>query len=354
MSKKEFEKAHPDIDLVVRPISVLDNFYDLGLLTKWLKGTDAETYDIVEPDAILLGELIAAGVVQPWRNTPGKKDWNRVGAQAVVMNGVVYGIPHLLAGYFVVSRDKSVANATNITQFTKALRSLPNPRRDIVGNLVGSWTMPALYLDAWEDSHNGKSPAYALIRPLDQKALEGLRTLSDLCKKDGANPCLDGTFHNDQKPNLAAEVFARGEADAFFGYSEQLHYIMSAIKDDGNIYISSLLIGDGSFPILYTDAFVLRSGSDVRVEKAAEAFVAFMNSPRVQEAVMMSLDTLPRAKPRYLIPATSSAFDTKSVRNDRYYKEIQRALKKAVPFPSIGILNTRAAIRDEIKAFLEK
>jgi thiamine pyridinylase len=353
--KTEFEKEYPHIELVIRPITVADNFYDLGLLSKWLKGDGPETYDIVEPDAIFLGELVAKGVVQPWRNTPGKQDWHPVGARAVTLNDAVYGVPHLLAGYFAVSRHKKVTNAKSISEFDQALRNLSSERRLLVGNLVGTWTMPALYLQAWTDSED-RPPAYALTKPLNQKALRGLRTLAQLGVKNGSNPCLDGTFHEETKPNLAAEeAFAKGEAEAFFGYSERLHYILSFLKKDEVLGVSSLPLGDSSVPLLYTDAFVLRMGVGPKLEDAAEAFVVFMNSPRIQEVVMMSLDTKPRAKPRYLLPATLSAFGTESVRNDRYYKGLQKILiGKVVGFPHLGILNTRKSFRDEVKAYLEK
>jgi len=121
--KTQFEKEYPHIELVIRPITVADDFYDLDLLTKWLKGNGPETYDIVEPDAIFLGELVAKGVIQPWRNTPGKQDWHPVGVRAVTFNDAVYGVPHLLAGYFAVSRHKKVTSAQSVTQLLLAAKN---------------------------------------------------------------------------------------------------------------------------------------------------------------------------------------------------------------------------------------
>lgn len=68
---------------------------------------------------------------------------------------------------------------------------------------------------------------------------------------------------------------------------------------------------------------------------------------------MLSLDTEKPAKPRYLIPATMSAFEGLRVKRDRHYSAIRQDIEKAVPFPNIGVLSRRAAMRDQITAYLE-
>ncbi|VFN01177.1 MAG: thiamine pyridinylase [Candidatus Kentron sp. G] len=341
--EQEFEKAYPQVDLVVRPITEADNFYELALFKKWLSGTAEETYDVVEPDAIFLGELVAAGLIRPWKETGPKDDWHPATLSAVTLNNAVYGVPHLLAGHFLFTRHSAVAKATNIGDLSRALLQLPGNRPRLVGKLTGSWNMPALYLDAWVDSNPARSPAYAFPKRLDPATLDALRRFSRLCEHDGMNPCLDGTFDDDTQPQRAAKMFARGKAHAFFGYSEQFHFVASVASDTSNIRVSSLPIGTGCTPLLYVDAFVLRAGASESVASAAEIFVQFMNSPRIQEQVMMSLDTSPRAKPRYLIPATLSAFEADSVKSDPHYAAIRDAIRNAISFPNVGILYTSTA-----------
>ena len=351
--KYEFSKQHPSINLILRHIDQSDNFYNISLLTKWLSTENSDGYDIVEPDTILLGELVATGVLQPWPRAFGQSDWYPVAARAVLVNNSVYAIPHILAGHFLMTRDLLVASASNVTSLSAALRRTPPLRRPLVGNLLGSWNMPALYLDAWMDSNPRGNLSDALNAPLDTKAINGLRELSELCEFEHSNPCWDGSFHGHEKSRLPAEIFARGEANAYFGYSEQLHFVVSVAQDDPTIKISSLTIGDSSRPVFYVDAFVLRANTNTRVLKAANFFVNFMNSPHIQEHIMLSLDTEKPAKPRYLIPATMSAFEGLRVKRDRHYSAIRQDIEKAVPFPNIGVLSRRAAMRDQITAYLE-
>jgi thiamine pyridinylase len=253
-----------------------------------------------------------------------------------------------------MTRDRPAAKARNVDELATALRSISNQHPELAGNLLGSWNLPSLYLDAWEDANAGSSTAYALHQPLDIRTLDSLKKFSSLCQSSGVNPCLDGTYDDDQQPTLAADKFARGEADALFGYSERLFFVLSIASDDLAILITPAPMGNGKYPALFTDAFVLRRGAPANVEEAARLFVEFMTSQRIQEVIMTSGDVSAQAVPRYLIPATLSAFDAPRLRNDRLFQALRSSISNAVPFPNVGFLNTRKAIRDEVKSALEK
>jgi hypothetical protein len=64
---------------------------------------------------------------------------------------------------------------------------------DLIGNFTGSWNLPALYLDAWKDSFPTKDPTDALAGSIDQDIARKLKTLTDLCRVTGRNPCIDET-----------------------------------------------------------------------------------------------------------------------------------------------------------------
>jgi thiamine pyridinylase len=353
--ERGFELKYPNIDLVLRPINQADDFYDLDSLRKWLTASEAaERFDLIEVDSVLLGDLVAAGLISPWKGPMDTQDWHPVATEAVRVNDAFYGIPHLLCGHFIITRNKGVAAARNLHELTAALRALPNDSPDLVGNMVGSWNVPSLFLDLWEDSYPGRSTAYALHWPLETKRLQEFKELSALCQSKGTNPCLDGTFADDKHPALAAEKFARGEADALLGYSERLFFVLATAKDSSPMYITAAPMGNGNYPVLFTDAFVLRREASDDVAAAARLFATFMNSRAVQEAVMTSADVSKKVPSRYLIPATKSAFDAPRLRNDPFYREIWKAIKRAVPFPTSGFLTVRKEIRDKIVAFLKQ
>lgn len=349
-----FEQMYPTVDLVLRPLNPEDDFYDPNTLAQWLSPEAQDGYDVVEVDTVILGDLVSSGLIAPWRLPPSPSDWHPVAASSVRLNDVVYGVPHLLCGHFLMTRNKAAAEAKNVEELAIALRSVSNQHPELAGNMVGSWNLPSLYLDAWEDANAGSSTAYALHQTLDNKALDSFKKFSSLCQSGGVNPCLNGTYDDYKQPTLAADKFARGEADALFGYSERLFFVLTTATDDSAILITSAPMGNGKYPVLFTDAFVLRRGAPANVEEAARLFAAFMNSQKVQEAIVTSGDVSAQAVPRYLIPATLSAFDAPRLKNDQFFKALRGSISNAVPFPNVGFLNTRKAVRDEVKSFLEQ
>lgn len=353
--ERNFEQRYPTIDLVLRPLNPEDDFYDIDTLKGWLTSSaEQEGYDIVEVDTVVLGDMVTAGLISPWPQASDSSDWYPVAARSVQINGATYGIPHLLCGYFLMTRSKEAASAKNVAELSRALMSIQNDAPDLVGNMVGSWNMPSLFLDAWSDNHPRASAAYALHAPMDADTLDDFGQFSSLCWYRGQNPCLDGTYDDDKQPALAAEMFALGKADALFGYSERLFFVFSTASDDETILVSPLPMGKGKNPLLFTDAFVLRRDRPDKVEAAARLFTDFMNSKEVQEVLLMSGDVSSTATPRYLLPATQSAFDAPRLKTDRVYQELKKAIAEAEPFPNTGFLNTRKAMRDEIMTFLER
>ena len=78
-----------------------------------------------------------------------------------------------------------------------------------------------------------------------------------------------------------------------------------------------------------------------------------VNSPSVQEMLLTSGDVSATAVPRYLLPATLTAFDAPRVKGDYLYQQLKRAVRIADPFPNTGFLHSREALRDLLKSALE-
>lgn len=72
------------------------------------------------------------------------------------------------------------------------------------------------------------------------------KLFSRQCESGGKNPCLDGTFGDDN--DRSAKQFAEGKANAFFGYSERLTFIMRQGTGGARVEVPPVLLGEGKRP----------------------------------------------------------------------------------------------------------
>ncbi|MBD2680598.1 MULTISPECIES: extracellular solute-binding protein [Nostoc] len=343
----EFEQKNPSIDLVLKPLTDDDGFYEPDTLKKWLTESPANNgYHLVEIDTLLLGDLVKSNVIQRWNAPLTQHDWHPAARSAVTVNNQIYGVPHWLCSHFIFSRDKSVVEAKSISQLLTALNRLNPKIPNIAGDLRGSWNLPALYLDAWADTYGLNKVASAISPNLDPVVMQSLKAFSKECVTNGKNPCLDETYHDDF--DLSAKDFAKGKVDAFFGYSERLNFILAQGASARDIKIASAPFGRGKHPLLFVDAFVLRKDCDQACQKAASSFVAYINAPSTQEWILMSQDAGKKAIPRYLLPATLSVFQTPKVKQDPYYKVLKSEITNALPYPNSGFPAIREQMNNSI------
>jgi thiamine pyridinylase len=348
----EFEQRNPNIDLVLNPSCFQDDFYDPASIARSLKGEGECDYDVIETDAVILGELVATGAVRPWSRLPDQVFWHPAGVGASMHEGRLYGIPHWLCGHFIISRDENVRQARTVSDLLQALESRQTPEPDIAADMLGSWNLPALYLDAWADTNGARNVESAVTTSnYDLRVLDGLRRFTQACESNGANPCVDGTYNDDY--DLPAKRFAQGQADATMGYSERLHVILKNLpagRSASEIKLSSAPLGDGDRPILFTDSYFLSVRCTGACEQAARRFVEYMSRPSTFEWILMSEDAPAGAQvPRYLVPATLDAYATPKVRQDPFYPIIALELLTGMPFPNEGLLNIRRQMRDDIQ-----
>jgi thiamine pyridinylase len=351
--EREFESKNPTVDLILRPLDkVNDDFYDPGTLKNWLTTEPANGgYDLVEVDTVLLGLLVSDKLVAQWSTAPPMSDWHPAGRSASSVNGSLYGVPHWLCGHFIFSRDKRVVKVKNVTALLAALDKTNPNVTNLAGDLIGSWNLSALYLDAWADTHGPDGVASAVTPVLDQAVMGPFRLFSKQCEAGGKNPCIDGAFHDN---DLSAQQFTEGKADAFLGYSERLNYMMRHGGKPSEIKIESAPLGEGKRPILFVDAFVLRRDCGASCQDAASRFAAYMNAPETQEWVLMGRDKNTDAVPRYLLPATDSAFKAPLVSRNEYFKTLRKEIKGGAPFPVSGLPAAKGDMRDAILKELQK
>ncbi|XXX73355.1 extracellular solute-binding protein [Sorangium sp. So ce134] len=353
----EFEQAHHDIDLVVNPPCFADDFYDPSSLARSLAGENPDcSYDVVETDMIQLGELVATGAIRPWGELPSAR-WHPAAIEASTHDGEIYGVPHWLCGHFIFSRSASVESAGTATELASALVDLATSQPDMAGNLLGSWNLPSLYLDAWADTHGPDGVATAIsTTTYDAATLDELIAFSKTCESGGSNPCLDGTYDLEENFDLPAQRFAAGEVDATFGYSERLHTVLKSLPpgaDPAEIRLSSAPLGGGNNPLLFTDSFVVSARCTDACAEAASAFAAYMSSASTFAWILASEDSPQETRvPRYLMAASLDAYTAPKISEDPFYRAINALTQEGESFPNSGLLAVREQMRDDILAAL--
>lgn len=372
--EEDFESRFPDIDLQLRPVGDSFGVYELeaddggpGKLVQWLTNEpvssathgDTDGYHLVEVDTLLLGDIHERQLIAEWADID-TGDWHDAGRDAVTIDGQILGVPRLLCGHFIMSRDPSLTSAATVDELIAGLDALGADKQKLSGNFLGSWNSAALYVDAWVDTYPQAPIAEVFAEQsgmiaLDEGVMQDLEDLGETCSFSGENWCMDGTYYNDPDPNRAASELGRGEVHATFGYSERLHYIVKEGQQAGvpvdDITIASMPMGMGSRPVLFADAFVMRKGCDGACQEAALAFVHYMNDAETQEAIMLSRDSGEDLVPRYLLPATKSALTDTELASDPFYIAIREQIEGGKAYPNQGFYTSKDPVRCELLRF---
>jgi thiamine pyridinylase len=354
--ESEFEAEHPEVDLVVNPPCFQDDLYEPSQLARSLRGEGACAYEVVEVDSSLLGELVDTGTLQPWSTLPEGPRWHPAGVSAATYQGQLYGVPHWQCAHYIISRDEALGSARTVDELVQALEARKTPAQDLAANLLGSWNLPSLYLDAWADSHGPQDVGSALsTEHYDADVLAGMKKLAGACATPGGNPCLDGTY--DAQENLPDVLLAQGRAEATLGFSERMHTILRNLPPGASrseLRITPAPLGQGNHPLLFTDVFVLASRCTGTCEKAARDFTAYMSRTSTYQWIVLGEDAPAEGRiPRYLMPSNLDVYAAPGVKDDPFYPVIGAATATGAPFPNSGLLDIRKAMRDSILGALQ-
>ncbi|UJR18250.1 hypothetical protein I4U23_005153 [Adineta vaga] len=361
--RDEFKKVYPKIRLNFHQMNTNDDFYDLTFLSNLLQPNESG-YDVVEIDTLVLGDLVDIGLVSPQVNytypSTETYDWHPAAYSAVQVNQATYAYPHIMCAFFLFTHG-DVTNMNPIHTLEELEKYVNKtgagqPFR-LVGNLDSSWTMTAL----WMDSHRDQS---MLTSRAEAEALHGYEYLSFKPMKKFArlcdlfwrtNPCLDGTFKKDVE--LPAELFGNKHSPAMFGYSERLFYILKygLLSNPQEIKIQPIPFGDSTYkPSFFNDAYVFRRNLSPEKLTAAQAFVKFMASPRMQAAVVANEDFSTTKPYRYLLPMARSTYFEPVIRQDRFYASyFHDPSARGTSYPNTGVLKTRQQLVNAIKQFIK-
>ena len=344
-----FESENPDIDLVVRTMSVatdwengVDLAYNLDAAAASLANENfSDQQHIVEVDTLILGALAERNVIQPFSSTKG--DFYKFANDAVTYEGQKWGVPHWTCGYFLMTTHPKVSQATNAIELKNELERLNTVHPDLGGYLKGSWTSLALYLDSFVDTFPDRSPTEAVAdKTINPTILPYLRAIGEACENAGESTC-------DDWESRAIE-FGGKKLDALIGYSERLHISLSnekSVLNANEVLVTPAPLGGGKTPYFFTDALVLSKNCETqRCKDASSVFANFYVRDDILAYSMMGKDYETSDVPRYLLPATKGALQSPIVVRDPIYSQLSGFMQEAIPYPNSGVPAARKTVVD--------
>jgi thiamine pyridinylase len=282
----------------------------------------ANGFDVAEIDTVFLQWLKDQNLIAP-AHIIGDEPLP-VGKAAVTIDGEVYGVPSWLCSDFVFSTAGEIGNVKTFADLQAFLAATPAGRRNLVGDLDGSWTIPAFYIQAFVQSHADMTVAAAAAAPTDASIVARLAKFGSYCKLSSDDPCIDGTFHS-AKDGSVERDFVAERAGTDLGFSERSFFL--AYYQSGPVALSLAAMPWGDNPdaprLVYSDAFVTSRttcGKDP-CEADAAGFAAFMTSVATKKYIAMAGD-LPGDPWRHLLVATKPFYEDKDVKGDPVYSRL--------------------------------
>lgn len=347
--KKRFEAQNPDLQLSLTIDPNVD-LYDMTTLSKLLSN-DATAAQLVEVDTVMLADMVKQHLVQIVPYT--LDDVVTTALPAVTLNNTLYGVPTYLCSNVVYSAAADLEQAKTAQSLISILRKHNPAKVPLIGNYKGSWTLSGFYMDAWADT-NSNNPAElpaALQLPLQDSTVHSLSTTVHACAKSGTNPCLDGTYKDN---DLAMKDFAEGKANGFVGYTENLYEILSAQpKQSLPLKVISAPMGEGEKPVMYVDALVFNPHCTGECLTDAQTVSKFLSSPTIRNLIAFSQDVGTQAIPRYLMQANKSFYTSEPAASDVYYQTYYRnVVQHAEAVPNEGFPENKDALNKALQQAL--
>jgi thiamine pyridinylase len=321
-----YQAAHPDVllNLVIDP-SI--DVYSFGNLKDNV--FSATGFDVAEIDTVFLKWLKDEGLISPARIT-GDEPWP-VGKQAVTIDGQAYGVPSWLCSDFLFSTTGDMGNIKTFPDMQAYLAKIPGGRRGLVGDLDGTWTIPAFYLQAFVQSHADMTAVAAAAAPIDSAAIARLARFGTYCSLSNADPCIDGTFHA-AKDGAVEQDFVAEQGGSDLGFSERSFFLAYYQSVPAALSLTPMPWGDqpDAPRLVYSDAFITSKTACSKdpCETDAAEFAAFMTSAPTKKYIAMATDLPGGDPPRHLLVATKPFYDDDDVKGDPVYSQLASGFLK--------------------------
>jgi hypothetical protein len=233
-----YQAAHTDVllNLVLDPTIDVYSFGNLKDAVFSAKG-----FDVAEIDTVFLKWLKDEGLIGPARIT-GDDPWP-VARQAVMIDGQPYGVPSWLCSDFLFSTGGDVQGIKTFSGLQAYMAKTSASRRALVGDLDGTWTIPAAYIQAFVQSHPSTTAANAVAAPIDAAVIARLAKFGTWCALSNADPCIDGTFHN-AKDGAVEQDFVAESAANDLGFSERSFFLALYLQTPAALSLVPVPWGD--------------------------------------------------------------------------------------------------------------
>jgi thiamine pyridinylase len=314
---QEFQRRNAGVTLDLVEVDPTKEYYDGGLL--------ALNADVYEIDSILLSEMIAAGKIAPLELS--LSGFSPDSVAAVTRDNSVYALPHWLCGNFLFYR-KGDAAVRDAASWVDLVTSLERSKQSLFVDLFGPLTLGEWYITMLaEKSGIDAAQASVLLDPGPERGIVAdLRTVLSACP-DGF--CRSEAMHD--RAGFYARAFVHGEAAAYVGYSESIHYALQEIIDTCHAGVACLtaddvavrplpplVAGSSARGIGWVDGLAISPSLTGAKKEAALRFLAFATSADGYKAV---LEPRPLEAPRYLLPARTGI----EIRNAPLYPDFYAA-----------------------------
>ena len=235
--KREFEAKHSDIT-----VTAFTNWvpYEVDGVVNNLS-SKTNSFDILEIDTILLGEVVDSGVLQ--KLDPDKyklrENYLDVALNAVCYKDNYYAVPTLHCANFLIelidrdvdSKEKTLRPLVTAGNHTlEELKGIVQHLRvsPLIGNFRGKWTLPCFYLNAYIDKHGKDSVQDGIEAPIDETdVLDAMKWFIKLDEdRDGSNKGAEGCYKSD---STQISDIALSDHVMFYGYSEFLSQVKAAL-----------------------------------------------------------------------------------------------------------------------------
>jgi thiamine pyridinylase len=296
---REFQRRNKGVTLELVEVDSAKDYYEDGLLT-----LDADVYEI---DSILLSEMVKSKKIAALHMSMDR--FTSEAIEAVTRDNAVYAVPHWLCGNFIFYR-RSDTGVRDATTWAELLKALQREGKGLFVDFFGRLTLGEFYLTMLADRVGTDAAQASVIGSIDPDPT----VVSDLSLVLSGCPtgfCRSKNLH--ERTGFYARAFARGQAGAYIGYSESLHYALQEILDDCQPSsgcasadeiavrkLPSLANGSPSDGIGWVDGLAVAEGLPEAKKKTALDFLAFAVSA---DAYKLILRPGWMEAPRYLLPA---------------------------------------------------
>jgi hypothetical protein len=299
--------------------------YDFATLSQLMGPTG---YDVAELDTVFLTYLVSNQLIAPVTITgdtpiPVAKTMASIG-------DVLYGVPSWLCSDFVFSFNPKLSAVTTLGQLQALLTPAPANGVSLVADFNGSWTIPAMYLQAV--AQNGSSPT----PDINPAIIQMMTTAAALCNNGTSNECINGVYHGARNGTIE-RVFAFNGANGDVGFSERSFYIAYYQEKPQPLTLIPFPWGSGP-RIVYSDAFVTNKatcGADPCQSDSA-TFTAWATSASTKAYIAFSIDLPVGDPPRHLLAATQAFWTLPAVKNDPIYQQVSSTLFAGTMVPYLN------------------